>query len=88
MNKQRNHSADLLFVTFFVLGGLLLVTNHCLFRSHLLSLIGAFVTYGIAPILTIYLKRKRSLQISTRAFWGRVILVILSGALLFEFLRV
>ena len=88
MNKQRNYSANLLFVTFFVLGGLLLVLNYYLFRSHLLSLIGAFVIYGIAPILTIYLKRKESLQISTRAFWGRVILVILSGALLFEFLRV
>ena len=88
MNKQRNHSANLLFVTFFVLGGLLLVLNYYLFRSHLLSLIGAFVTYGIAPILIIYLRREGSLQISMKAFWGRVILVILSGALLFEFLRV
>ena len=88
MDRQRNYSADLLFATFFVLGGLLLVLNYYLFRSHLLSLIGAFVIYGIAPILTIYLKRKGALQISTRAFWGRVILVILSGALLFEFLRV
>ena len=88
MNKQRNHSANLLFVTFFVLGGLLLVLNYYLFRSHLLSLIGAFVTYGTAPILIIYLRRKGSLQISMKAFWGRVILVILSGALLFEFLRV
>jgi len=88
MNKQRNHSADLLFATFFVLGGLLLVTNHCLFRSHLLSLIGAFVTYGIAPILTMYLRRKGALQISMKAFLGRVILVILTGAFLFEFLRV
>ena len=88
MDRQQNHSANLLFTTFFVLGGLLLVLNYYLFRSHLLSLIGAFVIYGIAPILTIYLKRKGSLQISTRAFWGRVSLVILSGALLFEFLRV
>lgn len=88
MNKQRKHSADRLFATFFILGGLLLVLNYYLFRSHLLSLIGAFVIYGIAPILTIYLRRKGSLQISTRALWVRVILVILSGALLFEFLRV
>ena len=88
MNKQRNYSANLLFVTFFVLGGLLLVLNYCLFRSHLLSLIGAFVTYGIAPILIMYLRRKGSLQISMKAFLGRVILALLSGALLFEFLRV
>lgn len=88
MDRQQNHSANLLFTTFFVLGGLLLVLNYYLFRSHLLSLIGAFVIYGIAPILTIYLKRKGLLQINKRAFWGRVILVILSGALLFEFLRV
>ena len=88
MNKQRNYSANLLFVTFFVLGGLLLVLNYYLFRSHLLSLIGAFVTYEIAPILIMYLRRKGSLQISMKGFWGRVILVILSGAFLFEFFRV
>ena len=88
MNKQQNYSANLLFATFFVLGGLLLVLNYYLFRSHLLSLVGAFVIYGIAPILTIYLKRKGSLQISMKAFLGRVILALLSGALLFEFLRV
>ena len=88
MNKQQNYSANLLFATFFVLGGLLLVLNYYLFRSHLLSLISAFVIYGIAPILIMYLRRKGSLQISMKAFLGRVILALLSGALLFEFLRV
>jgi hypothetical protein len=87
MNNQDN-TADLLFVTFFLLGILILALNYFLFQSHILSIIGAFVIYGVAPILIMYLKRKGSLQMSNKAFWGRVIVVIFAGALLFEFLRV